>query len=173
MILLVMVFRRRFNSLRPVNRIKHVVDIQSAMVAGTGETQSLIIALDNPTQANVKDVQNGCTINGFYLVLEAVATSSAALSNFYLMVVKNVGNNLTIPEPNAVGVDDVKRFVVHQEMVMLQRQTNSNPRTVFKGVIVVPRHLRRMAPADRWQIRVLAPGVNTDYCLQVHFKEFR
>ncbi len=83
-----------------------------------------------------------------------------------------------MPEPNAVGVADEKRFVVHQEMVMLQKEPTAdslggNPRIVFQGVIVAPKHLRRMAPADRWQVKVLAPGVTVEYCLQCHYKEFR
>ncbi len=171
-----MVFRRRFNALRPVNRIKHVVDTQNATTAGTSQVEALVDAVDAPTLANPIQVQTGSTVNGIFLIVEVTASSSAALSNVYLMVYKNPGNNValgSIPEPNVVGSSDFKKNVIHQEMIMLQQQTNSNPRTLFKGVIAIPRHMRRFAPDDILNYRILAPGVNINYCSQCHYKEFR
>ncbi len=167
--------RNKGMSLRPVNRIKHVVDIQGALVAGTGATESLIISLDNPTQPNTKDVENGSKINGIFLIVEVsrTGTTSDVLANMYFYIIKNIGNDFTIPEANAVGASDLKRYVIHQEMVMLQGFNASNPRTLFKGVIAFPRGYRRNGPQDRWQLRLFAPGVNINYCIQAHYKEFR
>ena len=159
--------------LRPVNRIKHVVDKQSAINAGTSENTNLILASDTPDLATREEVQTGSTVNGIYLKVEGYATSSAALANFYMYVAKNPGGNLTLPNPNSVGNNDNKRYVIHQEMVMFQKQTNSNPRTIFNGVIAIPRGYRRFAPNDKLILNVLAPGVNTEYCVQCHYKEFR
>ncbi len=167
-------FRRNLgNRLRPVNRIKHVVDVQFAGVAGTQDALTLAAAIDTPTLADTDGVETGSTINGIYLKVEALATSSAALSNFYMMVVKNPGGNVTFPNANAVGASDNKRFVIHQEMIMFQQQTNSNPRTVFNGVIILPRGYRRFAPNDTLRLFTLSPGVNTNQCVQCHYKEFR
>ncbi len=169
-----MSFRRRSGlRLRPINRIKHVVDRQSAITPGNSEVTNLANAVDAPVLANNSEVETGSTINGIFLVVECYATSSAALANVYITIAKNPGGNVTIPPANAVGTSDNKRFVIHQEMVMLQRVTNSNPRTVFKGVIALPRGYRRFAPDDRLQLEILAPGVSVDYCLQSHYKEFR
>ncbi len=171
-----MSFRNRFrrgNALRPINRIKHVKDSQFALVAGTSGNTTIALAVDDPKLANTSDVAIGCTINGFFIVCEVYATTAAALANVYFMLSKNPGNNLTLPSPNQVGSDDNKRFVIHQEMVMLQRQIDSNPRTLFKGVVVVPRGYRRMGPGDVFTITLLAPGINIDACIQVHYKEFR
>ncbi len=166
--------RRGFgNRLRPVNRIKHVRDAQSALAAGTSEELILAKAVDSPSLATSTEVQTGCTINGIFLKVEANATSSAALSNMYFYVAKDPGGNLALPEPNAVGVSDNKRYVIHQEMVMFQQVTNSNPRTLFAGVIVLPRGYRRFGPNDTLVIKSLSPGVSINYCLQCHYKEFR
>ncbi len=167
---------RSFARLRPVNRIKHVVDQQNALVAGTTSTEDLIEAVDAPVIANTAEVQTGSTVHAIYLVIEVVATSSAALSNVYMYILKNPGSNLTaggLPAPNAVGGNDNKKFVIHQEMVMLQEQTGSNPRTLFKGVIMIPRSYKRFGPGDKLQMKLLAPGNSMNYCLQVHYKEFR
>ncbi len=172
---LVMVFRRRNqNRLRPVNRIKHVVDKQWSTAAAGVEITNLAAATDTPTLAANASVETGCTINGIYLKVEIVNTGvTGVLANAYMFVGKNVGNNLTLPVPNAVGINDNKRFIIHQEMVMLQMVDNSNPRTLFNGVIVIPRGYRRFGPQDTLVLHVFSPGVELNACMQCHYKEFR
>ncbi len=167
-----MPFHRRSN-LRPVHSIKHVIDIQAGLALGTTETQNLASAVDDPVLSDVDEVQTGCSINSIYLTLEALATSSSALSNFYMILWKNPGGNLSVPAPNTVGSSNNKRFVIHQEMIMFQLQTGSNPRNVFKGVLSLPKGFRRFGPNDKLNLTVLAPGVNVNYCLQCIYKEYR
>ncbi len=133
----------------------------------------LIESVDAPVLANVSEVETGSKVNGIYLKVECYATSTAALANFYLAIFKDPGGNLTNPTINAVGADDNKRFVIHQEMVMLEKNTTGNPRTVFNGVVVIPRGYRRNGPNDQLKAILLAPGVTAEYCLQCHYKEFR
>ncbi len=164
---------RRGNNLRPINRIKHVVDIQGGAGLGVQVLNNLVTTTDTPTLANVSGVETGSTVNAIYLKVEVNATSSAALSNCYMMVVKNPGDNLIFPNANAVGGVDNKKYVIHQEMVMLQQVTNSNPRTLFNGVIVLPRGYRRFGPDDNLTLMIFSPGVNINFCIQCHYKEFR
>ncbi len=132
-----------------------------------------MLSSDTPDLANTIEVQTGSTVNGFFLSVEIVATSSAALSNAYLTVQHNPGGNIANIPCNTVGSNDNKRYVIHQEMIMLQKQTGSNPRTLFKGVIVIPRGYRRRGPNDQLFVNVLCPGVTFDLCMQAHYKEFR
>ncbi len=134
---------------------------------------TLAEANDSPVQANTTECLTGSTIRGIFLVVEAYATTAGALANLYAYVFKNPGGNLTFPDGNVVGADDNKKYVIHQEMVMMEQSVNGNPRTVFKGVIVIPRHLQRMAPGDFLSLKLFAPGVNAFVCLQCHYKEFR
>ncbi len=175
MIHLVMVFRRRFqnNRLRPVNRIKHVIDAQGGLVAGTGTTITLVESSDTPNIADTVECETGSSVNGIYLRVEINATSSAALANAYMYVAKNPGGNIALPQANAVGGSDSKKYVLHQEMVMLQQVTNSNPRTLFNGVVVIPRGYRRNGPNDLITLRIFTPGVSINFCIQCHYKEFR
>jgi len=171
----IMPFRSRM-SLRPVNRIKHVVDDQQGVALGVTGFKNVIIASDTPDLANTVEVQTGATVNAIYLKVEVSTTSGSALANCYLSVGKNPGGNVTLPVPNVVGISDNKRFVIHQEMVMLQKfdaDVAANPRTLFNGVIVIPRGYRRFGPNDTLQVSFLAPGSNIDVCLQCHYKEFR
>ncbi len=164
-----MVFRRRFrsgNNLRPVNRIKHVVDVQNATTAGATQTEFLVTATDTPTLGVTNTVQTSCTINGIYLKVEIVSTAITALTNFYIYVAKNPGNNLVLPVPNVVGSSDNKKYVIHQEMVMTQNIANGNPRTVFNGVIAIPKGYRRFGPDDRLSLVLHAPANTYNYCIQ-------
>ncbi len=167
-------FSRKGNSsIRPVHRVKHVVDQQGATVLGTPATFNIVESLDAPIVANTQEVETGSTVNGIFIKVEANATTSAALSNCYIMIMKNPGGNLTFPNANVVGSNDNKKYVIHQEMIMFQQVTNSNPRTLFAGVIVIPRGYRRMAINDLIQIQFFSPGVNINFCFQAHYKEFR
>ncbi len=170
-----MVFRRYRGrqSLRPVNRIKHVVDLQGGATAGTQVNNLLIETSDTPDLANPDETETGSTVNGIYLKVEVNATSSAALANVYMIIFKNPAASYAVPAANTIGTSNLKRFVIHQEMVMLQQVTNSNPRTLFSGVIVIPRGYRRQGNADQLNIGILAPGVNINWCIQCHYKEFR
>jgi len=166
---------RRFsrNSLRPINRIKHVFDEQGGIVLNVQKQINLATAVDDPVLTDQDEVQTGATINGIYLHVEVYATTAGALSNAYMALTKNPANDIVFPNINTVGTSDVKRFVIHQEMVMLEKSVGGNPRTLFNGVIVIPRGYRRFAPKDTLKLLLFTPGVNIDYCVQAHYKEFR
>ncbi len=167
-------FRSRSNlRLRPVNRIKHVIDSQAASALGVTTGTTLIAASDTPDLAAPTEVQTGATVNGIYLKVELYPTTSAALANAYLIVFKNPSGNLSGFIPNTIGTNDNKRYVIHQEMVMMQKAAGANPRTLFNGVIAIPRGYRRFGPNDILAMNILAPGVNIDFCVQCHYKEFR
>ncbi len=170
-----MVFRRRNMALRPVHRLKHVVDAQFAISAGTAVNTIIINSIDAPVIGNTSEVETGSTINGIYLNVEGYQTSATggALSNFYMIVFKNPGGNLTVPTPNVVGADDNKKYVIHQEMRMRQNLDNGNPRTLFNGVIAIPKGYRRFGIRDLLQVSVFTPAGTMDICIQAIYKEFR
>ncbi len=101
--------RNRGMSLRPVNRVKHVFDVQAALALGTVSVDIPISTTDTPTLAAVNSVETGSKIHGIYLHVEVVATSSVSLPNVYMIVFKNPGGNLTRPAPNVVGASDNKK----------------------------------------------------------------
>ncbi len=179
---ILLVILPRFNrmALRPIHRIKHVIDSQFGLVAGTSQTLTVVLSVDAPVLANTNEVETGSKCYGLYIHVEAYATNDSALANLYMAVMKNPGSALTLPEPNVVGGSALKKYFIHQEMVMLQKnqevgaaELGGNPRTVFNGVVKIPKGYARNGPADSIQIRFLTPGVTADVCVQVHYKEFR
>jgi len=169
-------YRQRGMALRPVQRIKHVVDLSSTLAAATQLNNTVIAATDTPTLGVSNSVITGSKIYGIYLKVEVVSNEDevpGAIPNCYMIVMKSPGNNITPPAANAVGISDDKRFVIHQEMIMLQNVNGGNPRVLFNGVIKIPRGLSRFGPADNLYVGILAPVVDIALCIQVHYKEFR
>ncbi len=168
-------YRSRGMALRPVNRIKHVIDATGTPNADAQLAFVLADAVDTPTIGVTNSVQTGAKINGFYLRVEVANKTlvTDAIANVYLAVWKNPASNMTAPQIDEIGGSDTKRFFVHQEMLIIENQTAGNPRTLFNGVIVVPKGMRRMGPDDRWEVIVLAPSNPLRICIQCHYKEFR
>ncbi len=170
-------FRTRSKLGNIVDRVKHVIDQQGGGTAGTNVILDAAIASDNPSvNTNPNQVQTGSTINGVYIKSEANYVSGAAVPNLYFGVFKNPAGDLTPPLLNGVGGSDIRKYMIHQEMVMLTNDTTTDiPRVVFNGVVVIPRGYRRFGPGDKLQIILFSPvgGIVYNFCHQVHYKEFR
>ncbi len=170
---------RRFNSsLRPVHRIKHIVDAEGSVDDTPIVTVPLIETVDAPVLASVTQVETGSKVNGIYLHVEVSHTSGTGRPNIYIIIFKNPGNNLAASgfNPKLMGLNDNKRFVIHQEMILMSGDAgNGLPRPIFNGVIVIPKGFRRMGPGDKLIMNIVTgtAGVNADWCLQCHYKEFR
>ncbi len=166
----------RAMALRPVNSLKHVVDIQGGLIAGTQSVTAIIDTVDNPVQTNSNDVATASVVKSLFLNVQVAATGTAALANVYLMLYKNPGNNIgaaNVPNANVVGTSDFRKMVFHQEMIMTEKNTTAIPRTLFKGVLRIPKHMQRMGVDDLVAVALFSPGVNFDFCFQVIYKEFR
>ncbi len=175
-VVMVMARFRRAMALRPVQRIKHVTDQRATLAAAAELPLSVVIASDTPDLATEEEVQTGSTVHGIFLkciVASNETTVAGAIPNVYMIVFKNPGNNLVLPASDSVGNNDNKRFVIHQEMVMIENQISGNPTTLFQGVIAIPRGYRRFGPNDRLQVQFLSPQINISVCLQCIYKEFR
>ncbi len=164
----------RFTALRPVQRIKHVVDAEGGLVGGTQSNTVIITATDTPTLGGTTTVITGAKVHGIYLHVEVSHTSGVGRPNVYMSIFKSPGNNLSIPTADAVGGNDNKKYVIHQEMIMMSGDAgNGLPRPIFNGVIKIPRGYSRFGPNDVLVVSLFSKNVAADFCMQVHYKEFR
>ncbi len=179
-----MVMRRQALRLRPVSSLKHIVDTTGAIIGAAQSVTDVIDTVQSPALGQPNQCSEGSTVSAIYLRVEAVvAVGASNIDNIYMAVFKNPANNLTLP-PNvaALGSYDAKRYVIHQEMVMLG-QPGGNPgsaniaRTVFKGVIKLPRSFKRNGYDDKLQVllqhTVGESTQDTSFCLECIYKEFR
>ncbi len=168
--------RRFMSQKRPIHSIKHIVDNQGGLIAGTQALVTLIDAVDAPVLAQSDEVEVRSRVNSIFVNVQVATTSTGALANVYCFFYKNPGNNIpsaSYPNGNAVGINDTKKLIFHQEMIMTEKNTTGIPRTLFKGVLSIPRHMRSMAISDKIKIALYSPGVTYDYCVQCIYKEYR
>ncbi len=163
-------------ALRPIHRIKHVVDTAATLTAATQLAIVLVSTKDAPVLANTVEVETGSKVNGIYLKVEVASNEAqdvGAIPNVYMICFKNPGGNLATIAANGVGGSDDKRYVIHQEMVMIDNKLGGNPRVLFNGVIAIPKGYRRFGPNDQLELEILSPALNIAVCIQCHYKEFR
>ncbi len=166
-------YRSRMAGIRPVNRIKHVIDA-NGVISTTQIVVDLVVASDTPTIGAITTCETGSKVNGIYLKVECTQAAGSSLSNVYLAVMKQPGSGVVPPQANAVGASVFKKFIIHQEMVMLGDSVENMPRVIFNGVIKIPKGYQRNGPLDKIMVLLLAGTSNTyNFCLQAHYKEFR
>ncbi len=169
-----MVFRRSMSKyLHPVNTVKHIVDQQGALTVDAKSDVTIVKGVRNPALANVKDVEVGSHVRSIFLNIQVAATSTASIPNVYMIIYGNPGGNVpiaNIPDGNKVGVSDFKKNIFHQEMIMTEKNTTAIPRTLFKGVLKIPRKFQRIGEDDNIQVSLYSPGVTYEFCLQSIYK---
>jgi len=169
-------------SLRPVNSIKHVVDTNGGITGAANSTTDIIRAIENPDyNVTTNQVHVGAVMKWFFLNVQVIQQVVAGgVDNVYLWIYKNLGNNVAYTtNGDAVGTNDLRRYVIHQEMVMTGNTFGvaaAVPKTLFKGVIRIPKSLQRFGTQDRLQVlighRTGEVTQQSRFCLQCIYKEF-
>ncbi len=178
-----MVFRRGFRrSLHPVISTKNVEDTSTVLAATTNTViDVLAVAVETPTLAATDSVARGSTINGLYLSLFFISEGGEVANEVPLVdwyILKNPGNNFAstfdasnLPTPGNTGSHDNKRYIFHEEKALAGGGDASlaGVPMAFKGVIVIPRGMRKMNANDRIVIAARA-NFATKFCLKAIYK---
>jgi len=170
---------RRALAIRPVSSLKHIVDTSGAITAGVPSITDLMIQNDSPVTTVSNQVHTGSHVKAIYLKVEVHgAIAYAGVGRIYFYVYKDPSSEIIAPGVDNVGTSTRRKFVIHQEMLMISAQVDaaSFPRTMFKGVILIPQRYQRFGDLDRLRFVIgNAPGETTgqsDWCLQCIYKEF-
>ncbi len=162
----------------PINSLKHVVDFQGGIIGAAAPTiVQLVKGEDNPVVgSNPEQVNIGSHVNAFYLNIQVAAAGSGALANIYFFIAGNPGgliSNASFPNGNVVGTSNLRKMIFHQEMQMTEKNTTAFTRTLFRGVVMVPRKFRRIGAKDLIILSLFSPGVDFDICFQCIYKEYK
>ncbi len=165
---------------KKINSIKHVVDSQDIIPAGTEIDKLLISAVDNPLRTTANEVTNGSHVSSFFLNIQVIASSDAVglVQNAYMYAFLNPSGLISAPNfpaVNVVGISKVRNKIFHQDMVMLSDTADSIPSTLFKGVLKIPKKAQRMGIDDEISIRIGSPsgGPEITACVQCIYKEYK
>ncbi len=173
-----MPFRSRSLRLRPINTLKHVIDSQQTIPAGTEINVDLVHAVENAVSTTANECDVGSQVSSLFVNIQVINSTNAvdAINNAYFFALLNPGSNLAnIPNVNAVGISNNRKMIFHQEMVMLSDANDSIPITLFKGVLRIPRKARRLGVNDKMTLVIGTPtgGAEIDVCVQSIYKEVR
>ncbi len=167
--------------IRPVNSLKHVVDIATSAVAGAiVSVIPVIIAVQNPSPSNTADIRFGAVVNSVYIRIEVKPTSNFnTVPRVYMAMQKNPGNDHPNANPSTIGDSDLRKFIIHQEMTMVGEAGDNSgglPRTMFQGVVRIPSRYRRFGVNDRLTVNFALDDGETsgivNACVQCIYKEF-
>ncbi len=172
---------RRNLAIRPVQSLKHIVDVASSVVLAVQTVIPVIESGINPSLTTPTQVNEGSTVNAIYLRAEVLPTGVyAGVPRVYMSVFKEPGTGLNIPDPNNSGINSNKRYIIHQEMTMVNNPGADGavvPRTMFQGVVRIPPRLKRFGYSDRLLV-VFQNGTGetsgiANVCIQCIYKEYQ
>ncbi len=175
MVLLVPRFQRR--ALSPINSIKHVVDAEGTLTEnGAASIVPLVVAVPNVDSSTFTpgDVRVGGKVNGIFLSIFVIGASGAQIGasvNWY--IIKTHDQQTSIPLPGNTGVSELRNQIFHEEKG-LAGSGDGTP-MAFKGVIAIPRGMRRMRQGDQIQVSLSINALATsdaNFCVKAIYKSY-
>ncbi len=158
----------------------------SAIVAASTNTVALNImaGVDTYTLADSNGVPTGAKVNGFYLSVYIISeggeiANEVPLADWYIIhvpgnVYQSTFDTSNLPTPGATGVHVNKRQIIHTEKGLVGGGDASlaGVPMVFKGVIAIPRHMRRVGQADSFKL-CLRTNFASKFCVQAIYKHYK
>ncbi len=176
--------RRMGNSLRPVNSVKHIVEANTLTAAVTNTViLRLVAGVDTYSLADADGVPTGSRVNGFYLSVFFISEGGEVATEIPLVdwyIIHNPSNRFgttfdtaNLPTPGNTGIHKNKRFILHTEKGLAGGGDASlaGVPMVFKGVIVVPKKMRRIGEDDEFLLCARTNFV-TKICAQTIYKHY-
>ncbi len=157
-----------------INSIKNVAPGQAGI---TATTQNLLLAkaVNSPVSTDNTNVSQGSIIKAIWLSLDFCGLGGTGVLNVIdCYLIKNPGDNLTLPEALSVGTSNEKKFVIKQWRAMSMRNQDGNPPYHWEGWIKIPRRYQRMGTDDTWRLaHQSSSGVTGHISIQTIYKWYR
>ncbi len=143
-----------------------------ALPAGTNIIFDCAIAKDNPVTTVHNDVQNGSKIFRLWLEFWIYGQTAGATNDIIdAYIIKDPGNNLTLPDPGTVGTSNEKKFVFKTWKGLMGVKSLGGQPYMWRGWIKVPKIYQRMGADDRITIVYRSPTIG-DVCTNVILKYY-
>ncbi len=166
-------YRRPMNI---INSIKNSAVFLSAVSTTANTTDAIAIATDTGINAGQADCERGCKIFRIWIELSYSLTAVAVDGTSTIMdiyLIKNPGNNLTVPNPGTQGTSNEKKFIIKTWRGLCGARSQGVAPYFWKGWVKIPKSYQRMGTDDRWQIVSRAVGVAGVICTQVIYKWYK
>ncbi len=167
--------RRRMNPGlgRIVDSNKNMPNAVLGIAAATTVTHVIAVAVDAAANTTANEVTRGCKIFKIYLEFwyygQAVGPVNDIIDAY---IIKNPGNNLTVPTPSTVGTSNEKKFVFREWKGLVGRKADGGVPYQFKGWLKIPKVYQRMGADDQLQFVIRSPTVG-DLCIHTIYKWYK
>ncbi len=177
--MITMPFRRRGSNLgNIVHSVKHVIDVEGVLTGGTTSFVPLTKSVPSLTSPfDPVECELGSTINGMFISLFLLGASGGGLNgslNWYIVKLRATqSTGAGFPQPGATGTSDVRSQIFHEEKG-LAGSADGTP-MAFKGVVVIPKGMRRQRDGDQFVIALRNSDATNDanFCIKAIFKTFK
>ncbi len=167
----------RFRNLSPINSIKHVLDTEGALTGGTASAVPVLVAVPNvdTTTFVPGDVRVGAKVNGIFLSIFMIGATGAGQTgslNWYIGKQHSAQVLSNEAQPGNTGISKVRNQIFHEEKG-LAGSADGTP-MAFKGVIVIPRGMRRMREGDSIVVVLRSTDTMNDvnFCVKAIYKSY-
>ncbi len=180
-----MVFRRGRMGLRPINSIKHIVEVSTLTAAVTNQVlTSFIDGVDAYSLADSNGVPTGAKVFSTYLSLFVFSEGGEVAAEIPLVdwyIIHNPGNAWSstfdtnnLPTPGNTGTHKNKRHIIHTEKGLAGGGNASlaGVPMVFKGVIRIPKGMQRIGEDDRFTLCIRTNFISK-VCFQFIYKHYK
>ncbi len=141
-------FSRRAASLRPVVSNKNVRYLEDSIGVALGQ-KVLVNTVDSATLAATGDVQRGCSVKAVWISLDFCGlAATGVLQSTTVFLMKNPGQNLTVPLPRTEDSSNEKKFIFKTWNQMTMRNQDGNPPYHWEGWVKIPKRYQRFGAAD-------------------------
>ncbi len=175
---------QRGMALRPIKGIKHIVEASNISAATVNSVGMVILnGVDQYTLADVDGCPAGSKVNGIFLSIFIISeggelATEVPLADWYIIVDKGnqMGSTFSatrLPTPGATGSHIMKSKIIHTEKGLAgggDLSLNGVP-MIFKGVIVIPKGMRRVASNDQIKL-CIRTNFDSKFCVQAIYKHY-
>ncbi len=169
-----MPFRRRFAKF-PINSIKHIIDTEGTLTGGIGSNTPFVVAVPNVDTATFKpgDVRTGATVNGFFVSVFVIGSTGAPANGAIDWLITKIHSQQIAPTPGQTGTSTIRNQIIHEEKGLAG--SGDGTAMVFKGVIAVPKGMRRMREGDQFVLALRSQNqgaVDLAFCIKIIYKSY-
>ncbi len=171
--------------LRPIDSVKHIVELSSVLAAGANTSVATIVdGVDTYTLADTNGVPTGAKVFSFFMSSYFVSEGGELATEVPVVdwyIIKSPGGAFAatfdadnLPTPGSTGAHKNKRWIIHTEKGLTGGGDASlaGVPMVFKGVIRIPRKMQRIGEDDDL-IFCARANFATKFCVQFIYKHFK
>ncbi len=161
-------------SLSPINSVKHIIDSEGDLSGANTSFNILAVGKPNVDASTFVpgDIRTGSKINAFFIsvfMIGATGTGTTGSLNWFLQKTRPGQSAST---PGNTGISAIRSQIIHEEKG-LSGSVDGTP-MAFKGVIVIPKGMRRMGEEDQWILALRSTDAvnDTHFCVKAIYKSF-